>query len=179
MIKSFVLSALAVCLSVAPAVAMTRAEREAHLDLAQAIMDSNVAVSINEKEHCFSLEHRFFGSYNPSAGVISICQENATEWNGEVIEFSAEDYDTLRHEAQHLVQDCLDGARDGRMVPMFTGAARTKFLSNFSDTKEARVRHTYSDASDALITLEVEAFATADGVSATSISNAVRQVCDL
>ncbi len=177
MFRSFILSLAAVCLSASPGVAMTAAERNAHVDLAQAVIDSNVEVSINEKEHCFSLEGRFFGSYNASKRVIAICQENATEWNGEVVEFSEEDLDTLRHEAQHLVQDCLDGEIDGRMTPMFTGDARAKFLSHFSDSKEQRVRETYADGGDALITLEVEAFAVADTVPAASISNAVRRTC--
>ena len=76
-----------------------------------------------------------------------------------------------------MVQDCLDGEIDGRMTPMFTGDARATFLSNFSDSKEQRVRHTYADASEALITLEIEAFAVADTVPAASISNALRRIC--
>ena len=175
--NSIILSAFAVILSMAPAGAMSIAERENHIKLAEAVMESGVEVSINTKEHCFSLEHRFFGSYNPSKRVIAICQENATDWNGEVIEFSAEDYDTLRHEAHHLVQDCLDGDIDGRMQPMFTGDDRVKFLSYFSDKKERSVRETYADGGEAMIELEIEAFAVADEVSADSIANAVKNVC--
>ena len=179
MISRIILSLAAVALSVAPAAAMTKAEREAHVDLAQAVIDSNVEVSINEKEHCFSLEGRFYGSYNPSARVLAICQENATDWDGEVIQFTAEDYDTLRHEAHHLVQDCLDGEIDGRLSPMFTGEDRAKFLSQYSLREQERVRKTYGEAgaSDALITLEIEAFAVAEGVGAASISNVVRRTC--
>ena len=179
MFKSFVTSMAVVALSVAPVSAMTQEERNQHTDLVDAVNEVNVSISVNEKEHCFSLTDRFFGFYNPSKRLIAICQEEATDWDGEAIRFSEEDLDTLRHEAHHLVQDCRDGTIDGRMVPFFTGESRESFLANYPKREQERVRATYgeSGASPELITLEIEAFAVADSVPASSIANAVRRVC--
>ncbi len=163
MIRSFVLSSLAVILYVAPAGAMSVAERENHVKLAEAVIESGVEVSINTKEHCFSLEHRFYGFYNPSKRVIAICQENTTDWNGEVIPFSEEDYDTLRHESHHLVQDCLDGDIDGRLQLMFTGADKEKFLADYPESRKNSIRESYAEAGEEMIQLEIEAFAVAEG----------------
>jgi hypothetical protein len=179
MFKSLMTSMAVLALSVAPVSAMTQEERNQHTDLVDALSEVNITISVNEKEHCFSLTDRFYGFYNPSKRLIAICQEKAQEWNGEVIRFSEEDLDTLRHEAHHLVQDCRDGKIDGRMVPFFTGESRESFLSNYPKREQERVRATYGESggSPELITLEIEAFAVAETVGADSIANAVRRVC--
>ena len=179
MFKSLMTSMAVVALSVAPVSAMTQEERNQHTDLVDALSEVNITISVNEKKHCFSLTDRYFGFYNPSERLIAICQEKAQDWDGEPIPFTEEDLDTLRHEAHHLVQDCLDGEIDGRMSPMFSGEDRDEFLSNFPVSKQDSIRESYGGAGapPELITLEIEAFATADGVSAGSIANAVRSYC--
>ena len=178
MFRSLMTSMALLALSTAPVFSMSQEERNQHVDLVDAVTEV-ITLSVNEKEHCFSLNDRFFGFYHPAKRLIAICQEEATEWNGEVIRFSEEDLDTLRHESHHLVQDCRDGKIDGRMVPFFTGESRESFLSNYPKSEQERVRATYgeSGASPELITLEIEAFAVAETVPASSIANAVRKVC--
>ena len=179
MFKSLMTSMAVLALSVAPVSAMTQAERNQHMEIVDALNFVDITLSINEKQHCFSMTDRFYGFYNASARVISICQEKAQDWDGESIPFTEEDLDTLRHEAHHLVQDCLDGSIDGKMEPMFSGEDREDFLSNFSKREQERVRATYGGkgASPDLVTLEIEAFAVADAVGASSIANAVKRLC--
>ena len=179
MFKSLMTSMAVLALSVAPVSAMTQEERNQHMDIVDALNFVDITLSINEKEHCFSLTDRFYGFYNASRRIIAVCQEKAQDWNGESIPFTEEDLDTLRHEAHHLVQDCLDGSIDGKMAPMFSGEDREEFLSNFSKREQEKVRATYggNGASPALVTLEIEAFAVADGVGASSIANAVKSFC--
>lgn len=179
MFKSFVTSMAVLALSVAPVSAMTQEERNQHTELVDAVTEVNINLSVNEKKHCFSLTDRFFGFYSPSDRLIAICQEEAEDWNGEVIRFSEEDLDTLRHEAHHLVQDCLDGEIDGGMSLFFSGEERDSFLSLYPKSDQERVRRTYgeSGASEQLIDLEIEAFAVAETVGAQSIANAVRKFC--
>jgi len=82
-----------------------------HKELARTIVSLGVPVSINTNIHCPAGES---GSYF-AAGFMVICQDNRTA-NGKEVEWTANDLDTLRHEAHHLIQDCASGTiGDGKM----------------------------------------------------------------
>ena len=151
--------------------AATYAERQEHLELYNALEEVNISVYANP-EMCDPKEG-FLGFYAPSHRLISICQKDPT------VQFNDEDLDTLRHEAHHVVQDCLDGKIDGELSLLFTGEAKEKFLENYPMSKQLRVRRVYGEAgTDAhIIEVEVEAFAVAEMVGADVIAQAVRNAC--
>ena len=109
-----------------------------------------------------------------------ICQENKKVWDGEIIRFSEEDLDTLRHEAHHVVQDCLDGEVDGELALMFESPEdKAQFRSYMKPGLASRVRRLYGNAgaSEHVIQLEIEAFGVAAEVPASSIAKAVTNTC--
>ena len=153
---------------------------EGIVELVEAVEGAGVEVAFNRKEDCLRITgERFDGYYAPWDRKIVICQDNVTSFNGEFVEFTDNDFDTIRHEAHHLVQDCLDGKIDGEMELLFTGDSRDKFLGTWGWDKAARVREVYSDFDGEMILLEQEAFAVASGVDAGTIATAVRRHCPL
>ena len=170
--KRVVASLAALAFAALPVGAASNAERQEHLELYHALEDTNIRVYANEPEMC-DPEEGYLGFYSPRHRLISICQKDPT------VNFTDEDLDTLRHEAHHVVQDCLDGQIDGRMTLLFTGEAKERFLRNYPDSKELRVQRIYRDAgeSEHIVALEVEAFAVAATVPADTIANAIRETC--
>ena len=159
-------------MSVSPVYSATQEERNEHLELYEALNEVNISVYANEPEMCDPKEG-FLGFYAPKYRLISICQSDPS------VQFTDEDLDTLRHEAHHVIQDCLDGRVDGEMVLLFTGEAKERFLENYPMSKQLRVRRIYGEAGTPahIIELEVEAFAVAALVPASTIANAVRSAC--
>ena len=87
----------------------------AHRALARAVRATGIEVKINP-QRCSDVES--MGWYWASRKELVICQENATTTNVETA-WTAEDLDTLRHEAHHLIQDCLDGRIDGKIKNVY------------------------------------------------------------
>lgn len=83
----------------------------AHRALAGAVTATGITVKVNP-QHCEDTDA--MGWYWSRRRELVICQQNATATNVETA-WTADDLDTLRHEAHHLVQDCLDGRMDGRL----------------------------------------------------------------
>lgn len=179
--KGLIAGALALsALFVPNANAITQEERAQHLELYNAIESVGVTVSTNDGKWC-ETEDKFYGVYVPMARVIVICQLNSTNvFDGTVYDFDAEDLDTLRHEAHHLVQDCLDGKIDAHLVPLFATAEEKANFFRLADKNElARIRHIYAShgADEEMIVLEQEAFTVAANVSANVIAGAVTRSC--
>ena len=74
---------------------------EEHRYLASTIVSLGVPVSFNTRTHCLPGKS---GSYFTS-GFMVICQDNRGR-EGVEVGWTQNDLDTLRHEAQHMVQDC-------------------------------------------------------------------------
>ena len=142
----------------------------AHYDLGMAIASTGVDLKINPAE-CF--EGSKFGWYWSAKNELVICQENAYRANTEV-QWTAEDFDTLRHEAQHLIQDCMDGSQNGILSAVYKKpiALGKEVLGN---RKIESIARTYASqgADDHIITMEIEAFAVA------AINNPAEQVKDI
>ena len=88
-----------------------------------------------------------------------ICQENKRSVGVEV-QWTEEDLDTLRHEAQHLIQDCMDGSRQGALGAVYKdpiGLAKD-VLGNDGIQN---IIEAYSDQSDHIKVMELEAFSVA------------------
>ena len=161
--------------------APTSEEVNAHIRLIEAIEASGVSVSFNEKDKCYSPNRaeRIAGFYSGYYEHLAVCQDNATSWNGEIVQATDNDLDTIRHEAHHLVQDCSDGRIDGELVRFFD--EDSAFMAEMPARRKAWVRRVYSEAgaSEDVIELEFEAFHVARHVSADTITSAVTRLCQL
>ena len=174
-------AALTACaaLLAAPAMAVTQEERQEHLTLYNALQRVGVTVVTNTQEWC-SGPDRFYGVYSPLDRAIIICQHHATNvYDGQTYRFNGEDLDTLRHEAHHLVQDCLDGRVDGSLRLLFDDEASQRRFFRGQDALIAKVNRAYGDAGtpERVIELEREAFVVAASVPADTIASAVERSC--
>ena len=130
-----------------------------HDYLVEAVKSTGVAFKVNPAD-CFTEENKgTFGWYWAAKNEMVICQETKYQ-AGVVSYFTGEDLDTIRHEAQHLIQDCMDGELNGKLGSVYTDpiALGKKVLG--TDGIEG-VRETYDDASDHIQVMEIEAFAVA------------------
>tara|TARA_R110002012_G_scaffold46981_2_gene123461 strand:- start:570 stop:1109 length:540 start_codon:yes stop_codon:yes gene_type:complete len=129
-----------------------------HMALGQAIVSTGVQLKINPKE-CFAGDNTAMGWYWAAKNEMVICQENATRANTEV-NWTAEDFDTLRHEAVHLVQDCMDGVQNGRLGSVYKDPiALAKAIIGEPAIKS--ILKAYSEESDHIKVMELEAFSVA------------------
>ena len=106
-------------------------------------------------------ETKALGWYQGMGPVMVICQENR-EVAGEQVEWTEEDYDTLRHEAQHLIQDCKDGRIDHKLQPFIEETIEwSEGILGIDVLREIYQQYSAAGAPDEVILLEFEAFATA------------------
>lgn len=110
------------------------------------------------------------GFYNGLNGWFTICK-GSTPWTPYHL-------DTLRHEAQHLVQDCAaDGRIDFELAPYLENPVTFAQSVGFTDEDFLTLRRLYSRLSDQDFLLEVEAFAVAAAVSPSDIASAIVSTC--
>ena len=92
---------------------------------------------------------------------LVVCQELRDPCPpGVQVSWTEEDLDTLRHEAHHLVQDCRDTYLNGRLDAVYTdpiGLAK----SWLGERRIMGILNAYSDASDHIKVMELEAFSVA------------------
>ena len=106
---------------------------------------------------------------------LVICQENGKAGGPEVA-WTEWDLDTLRHESQHAIQDCIDGKQDMELdLYMDTPWA----LEVLGTARGQRIATTYIEngATPSVVLAEYEAFAVAEVVPANMIADGVKSVC--
>ncbi len=134
---------------------------QAHLNLIDAVKTTGVAVKVNTSS-CYKGDgSKLFGWYWSKHSELVVCQSNsdASDVNT-LLDFTSEDLDTLRHEAQHLIQDCMDGTLQGSLDPVYTRPLAMGKLV-MGQPEVLRVFEAYADLSVERQILEVEAFAVA------------------
>ena len=101
------------------------------------------------------------GWYWASRKELVVCQDNYTSANVEV-PWTANDFDTLRHEAHHLTQDCLDGSRQGSIQPVYVDSPGF-VVATLSQRQIGNIIKTYREngATVETVRTELEAFAVA------------------
>lgn len=158
-----------------------RGSFEAHEHLWNTIQSVGVRTYINPNQ---CRERKADGFYMSSGPILVICQDNGTP-GGPQVDWTDNDLDTLRHEAHHLVQDCNKGQLgDNSLAPIFdTQEELSEFLIGAEMTQEQvrRIIRVYGNkgASNDVIIKELEAFAVARSISASSIANAVVAQCSV
>lgn len=151
----------------------------AHESLVGTISDIGVDVYLNPSQVC---DGKINGAYISGYSALVVCQDNAIPGGGQV-EWTDNDLDTLRHEAQHLIQDCVAFRRDDATLSPMLGSEEDVLefaLGILGEERAARIAQAYSNrgADRRTIILELEAFAVAQAVDASTIANAVQVYCE-
>ena len=140
-----------------------------HFALGKAIVATGVQFKINPAE-CFTQEGAM-GWYWSAKNELVVCQENAIRPDTEV-SWTAEDFDTLRHEAQHLIQDCVDGSQNNQLNSVYKEPIQLG-KSVLGNAGIQRIVKAYAGKSEHVIVLEIEAFAVA------ALNDPLEQVNDI
>ena len=139
--------------------AEARSSHQAHVDLSKAVQRAGISGYVNHK---VCDEGNSLGMYIPAHNSIVICQENRTKGSDSVVAWTEEDYDTLRHEVHHVVQDCMDSTYDGELGSVYKDPIAFG-VSTLGKGGAARIAALYEEngASEHIQVMEIEAFAVA------------------
>ena len=144
----------------------------AHNDLVEAVKSTGISFHINP-DKCFTEDYKnTFGWYSAGRKEMVICQETKYQANVVSATMTAEDLDTIRHEAQHLIQDCVDGQIDHRLEAVYNEPL-TLGKEVFGSAGIEEIRELYSESSDHIQVMEIEAF------SVAQLNNPAEQVADI
>ena len=147
-----------------------------HDELKRALNDVGVKVILNETDLCDGSKS---GMYSPDYNAIIICQDDRIETSDQEVEWTENDYDTLRHEAQHVVQDCMEGIDNQKMSLFFDD--RIEYLEfvvmGLTKSEFFQIVEAYRPLGNDILLNELEAFAVAKGVKPDTIAKAIRGVC--
>ena len=151
-----------------------------HIRLAQTVMATGVTFRINAPK----CDERpgVFGWYAPRQRELVVCQENKVKGSTQEVQWTAEDLDTLRHEAHHLVQDCVNGRGagnfDGSLVPMVqTPVQLGKDILGVEGVRQVVKTYAQQGANEHTIILEIEAFSVARANMPVDQINHLRTFC--
>ena len=170
--------ALTAALAFTPTAGLTTGNFAEHKRLYDTIHSVGVRVVINHPRYCTGSVD---GSYHSRERILSICQDNASYDNAEV-DWSANDYDTLRHESHHLIQDCVRGGLGDSQLGLLFGSMNDaeEFVKTVYTPQQMRTlmgSPSYSGNNAFRQMIELEAFATASVISATDITDKMLEVC--
>ena len=143
------------------AVARTRSNFDDHLQLAQAVVDTGITFRINPPR-CDTKENTY-GWYWAARNELVVCQENKIYGSTREVSWTEEDYDTLRHEAHHLVQDCMRGRnRDGILGAVYESPLNLgKEVLGTSNMESIGQAYRAQGADAHTVVMEIEAFSVA------------------
>ena len=143
------------------AVARTRSNHSHHYELAETLVNTGIRLRINPNA-CDERENTY-GWYRPSTSEVVICQENKIVGSTKEVQWTEEDYDTLRHEAHHVVQDCMRaGRRDGRLGAVYESPLNIgKTILGTNNMEAIGEAYRSEGASAHTVVMEIEAFSVA------------------
>ena len=154
-ISKITLSTVTALATFAPG-ALAASDYQAHVTLGRTIRSTGISLKINPST-CWS--RNAYGWYWAAGNEMVICQQNKQSFGVEA-RWTEEDLDTLRHEAQHMVQDCMDGERQGSLMAVYQKPIELA-QSVLGNDGIQRVIKAYSGASDHIKVMELEAFSVA------------------
>lgn len=113
------------------------------------------------------------GAYMSSRRLMGICVDGRSPRT-----WTAEEQDTLRHEAIHLAQDCMGRLADNDLETTQT-ITRLMSVVTESGIDAAGIERNYRrlKATDLIIVLELEAFSLAEAMSTEEVEDLVRRSC--
>ena len=130
---------------------------EDHMEMLDKVRSVGITVEINPKK-C-GRENNTYGWYNGAYKQLVICQVKGIPGNG-VVAWTYEDLNTIRHEAHHMVQDCMDSRLDGRLDTLYEDAV-VLIKEELSLSMIQNIINAYSDYNEHRQFMELEAFAVA------------------
>jgi len=158
-LKALALAAATASSVIAAPAAEARGTYAEHTQLGNAVRSTGVNLKFNPME-CNQKDA--MGWYWSYGNEMVICQENRSRYSTAEVQWTEEDLDTLRHEAQHLVQDCMTGARNGNLRSVYKDPIALA-KSTLSQRHIDKIVESYrSDgASEHIVIMELEAFSVA------------------
>jgi hypothetical protein len=151
---------------------------QAHEQLLLTVRRSGAKVYLNHPAVC---DGKISGAYISGKRALVICQDKSTEPHKEV-EWTANDLDTVRHEVQHLVQDCAafrPGDQTLRPIVGDDSDVMGFALATLGEGKVQSIVRRYSSKgiSRREMLIELEAWGTAKVIPASAIAAAVEHYC--
>ena len=151
---------------------------EDHQALWDAVENTGVTVLLNHPGDC---NGGVSGYYSSLQRIMMICQTNS-EKAFDQAPWMDYDLDTLRHEAQHVIQDCMVGRVGDGLLDSTVDAellARIAHASGMTaeEIKDIQTRYRVMGASEKTIRQEVEAFIVARGVHASTLARTLNTHC--
>ena len=139
--------------------AQARSNHQAHVALARAVESVGMTVYVNPSV-CDEVDA--LGMYVPDHKAVVICQQNRIKGSTAVVRWTEEDYDTLRHEVHHVVQDCRDTYLNGELNAVYKNpiGLGIEWLGRDGANRVAGM-YARQGASDHIQVMEIEAFAVA------------------
>jgi len=122
-------------------------------------------------------EVAFVGAYISSARTMAICSEDPS---GLPTAFTPQEQDTLRHEAIHLAQDCMDRKFNSELETTRTLINVMRMMAasgEVIDFEKIELHYRGKGADDVTIMLEFEAWAGAAVMSNKEVAHLVRTIC--
>jgi hypothetical protein len=179
--KKLFLSLLAATAVLTPGIAKADIHDD-HNELWNTLQDLGVVTLVNHLNHCNDRK-KMDGIYYPYSGMLVICQDKMIPGSNKQYKWTENDYNTLRHEAHHVIQDCANGyIADGRTSTMFTDEDLTKFLAmspSYDKERLAQLRSRLKAKGlhEQTIMEELEAYVVSEDIKAPSITRKLRQFC--
>lgn len=138
-----------------------------HQALWNAVESVGVEVRVNQINDCDpnynGIGRKVFGWYHGALRTLVVCQEMAHKtgrYGQGQFAWTAEDLDTLRHEAHHMVQDCRDNLLDQELQAVYKDPIGLA-VEWLGKEKAVRVVEAYADSTEHIQVMELEAFAVA------------------
>ncbi len=161
-------------------------EFEDHYELLVAVEATGVDVVINDEKICSDPTSSGMYGYlrrrdGTEAQWLHVCQDNG-QAGGDVVAFTANDYDTIRHEVWHIIQDCYMG-RIGDFKLEYLQDSPEELVEwarqHLPESKIAWIVNSYEEqgASFEVILREIEAFAMADINNAPGQTKILTKYC--
>ena len=145
---------------------LAESSHDDHVRLFDTVKEVGVRVYINPGDVCdpeVTGKGKFYGFYAGANQMMVICQEKALKSGvyNQQYSWTEEDYDTLRHEAHHMVQDCMDRTLDAKLDSVYDKP--TVFASNILTKRKFNwVVETYTRGGRHMVVMELEAFGVAE-----------------
>ena len=169
------LATLATLFTVTPA--MSQSNHDHHEQLFRAVKSAGVSVYINPTKGCdprYNGGNKIFGFYAGTIQTLVICQEKALRSGQFDIQhdWTEEDYDTLRHEAHHLAQDCRDNNLNSELHAVYREPIELA-KATLTPRRIDWILESYGEQGEHVIVMELEAF------SVAQLNDPLEQVQDI
>ena len=194
MFKRILSAAALAAFSFAPIASATpttpRGLDDGHRALWSVLREHGVEAHVNPNQVCGDPSAEFMGVYfyaeRADVPVLVVCQDNRIAWDETEVTWTANDLDTLRHEAVHYLQDCINGDIDMVLSPLHDGPGPGPGTLTYEDIigilgpeRATRIAYAYAEKGPDTVRLEHEAFAMAAVLTGEQLSVIISKSCPI